>query len=186
MSSIYEIRMHGIGGQGVAAAADILGVAAVKDKRWAHSFPFFGTEIRGGVVSAYTRISDGPIHTRSFIYNPDLLVVFAGYLVTSEVLEGLKENSIVLINNCASLEDLPTLKCRNVMTIDGDNIARSISGTRVANGPILGAIAALSKQVSMSNLEIAIDERFSQEIARATILGARVGYEQFKGKEVKQ
>ena len=58
MKKYYEIRLHGIGGQGVAAAADLLGLAAVKDGRWSHSFPFFGTEIRGGVVTAYTRISD--------------------------------------------------------------------------------------------------------------------------------
>ncbi len=49
--------------------------------------------------------------------------------------------------------------------------------------PILGAIAALTTQVSLASLESAITERFPEEVARITILGARLGYERFTKKE---
>ena len=181
MAKTYQIRMHGIGGQGVAACADLLGLAAVKDNRFAHSFPFFGTEIRGGIVSAYTRISDQPIRTRSFIYSPDLVVVFAAFLVTPEVLAGLEADSLLLINGSPSREELPQNPCGKVVYIDGDSISSSVGG-RMANGPLLGAIAALTRQVSLTSLEEAITERFPQEVACVMVQATRIGYEQNNGK----
>jgi len=177
MASTYEIRMHGIGGQGVAAAADLLGLAAVRDHHWAHSFPFFGTAIRGGAVTAFTRISTEPIHTRSFIYNPDMVVVFADYLLCPEYMEGLKEDSILLVNTSHSEKELPALPIGRLKTIDADGIIRSIPGCRIANGPILGAFIALSNQVSLESVEASINERFPTGIANVTIQATRAGYQ---------
>jgi pyruvate ferredoxin oxidoreductase gamma subunit len=176
MSTAYEVRLHGIGGQGVAAAADLLGLAAVKDGRWAHSFPFFGTEIRGGVVTAFTRISNDPIHTRSFIYDADMIVVFAGYLVSPEILKGIKENTILLVNSAGAVKSVPSKLQKHLRTIDADGIARSIPGCRIANGGILGAIAGLSKQVSLESVEASINDKFNPEVAGVIIQSVRLGY----------
>lgn len=176
MTPAYEIRMHGIGGQGVAVAADILGLAAVKDGRWAHSFPFFGTEIRGGKVAAYIRLSDQPIHTRSFIHNPDLVVAFADYVLGPDILTGFKKDTVLLINTTQALSDLPALPCSALKTIDADGIAASIPGCRIANGPILGAIVAISQRLSLESIIKAIQEKFTPEVASVTSQAARVGF----------
>ena len=72
---MYEIRLHGLGGDGVVRLSEIIGMAVMESGKWAHSFPFFGTEIRGAAVKAFTRIDDKPITIRSYIYEPDVLIL---------------------------------------------------------------------------------------------------------------
>ena len=73
---MLESRFHGLGGQGVVLTTHLLGKAATKGGMWAHSFPFFTTAMRGGMVTAYSRIETGPIDERCFIYTPDILILF--------------------------------------------------------------------------------------------------------------
>jgi len=168
--------MHGIGGQGVAVTADLLGLAAVRDRLWAHSFPFFGTEIRGGSVSAYTRISQEPIHTRSFIYAADMVVVFASYLLHPGVVQELRDDSIVIVNAKSGNGDLDTIGKGRVYAINADDLASSIPNCRMSNGVLLGAITAISKRVSLESVEKAIQAKFSSETAWTTIQAARLGF----------
>ena len=44
---MFQIRIHGRGGQGVVTAADLLAYAAFKEDRYAQAFPSFGSERTG-------------------------------------------------------------------------------------------------------------------------------------------
>ncbi len=102
---IFEIRLHGIGGQGVAASADLLALAAVRAGMWAHSFPFFGTEIRGGNVTAFTRISPDPFGTGLSSTIPfDRGFSAISFLKTP----GMRARESVLSQHFRSIKDLPT------------------------------------------------------------------------------
>ena len=60
---MFEIRLHGRGGQGVVTAAELLSVAAFDEGKYAQAFPSFrlGAHGRaGGVVLPPRRSGDPP------------------------------------------------------------------------------------------------------------------------------
>lgn len=61
---MFEIRIHGRGGQGVVTAAELLSISAFDEGRHAQAFPSFGSERTGAPVAAFCRIDDRPIRTR--------------------------------------------------------------------------------------------------------------------------
>lgn len=67
---MFEIRVHGRGGQGVVTAAELLSVAAFLEGRHAQAFPSFGSERTGAPVVAFCRVDDRPIRTREPVQRP--------------------------------------------------------------------------------------------------------------------
>ena len=55
---MIEIRIHGRGGQGNVAAAELMSIAAFKGGKFAQAFPSFGAERIGAPVMAFVRIDD--------------------------------------------------------------------------------------------------------------------------------
>ncbi len=72
---MFEVRIHGRGGQGVVTAAELLSVAAFDEGRHAQAFPTFGSERTGAPVVSFCRIDDRPIRIREPIAEPDALIV---------------------------------------------------------------------------------------------------------------
>ena len=72
---MFQIRIHGRGGQGVVTAAEILSMAAFDGGRHAQAFPSFGSERMGAPVVAFCRIDERPIRTREPVMEPDALIV---------------------------------------------------------------------------------------------------------------
>ncbi len=58
---MFQVRIHGRGGQGVVTAAELLSVAAFIEGRHAQAFPSFGSERTGAPVVAFCRIDDREI-----------------------------------------------------------------------------------------------------------------------------
>ena len=61
---MFEVRIHGRGGQGVVTAAELLSVAAFAEGRHAQAFPSFGSERTGAPVVAFCRVADQEIRVR--------------------------------------------------------------------------------------------------------------------------
>src|SRR6188472_2566297 len=72
---MFQIRIHGRGGQGVVTAAELLSVAAFLEGEHAQAFPSFGSERTGAPVVAFCRIDDRDIRVREPILAPDVLIV---------------------------------------------------------------------------------------------------------------
>ena len=53
---MFQLRIHGRGGQGVVTAAELVSVAAFMEGRHAQAFPSFGSERTGAPVVAFCRI----------------------------------------------------------------------------------------------------------------------------------
>ena len=58
---MFQIRIHGRGGQGVVTAAEMLSIAAFREGRHAQAFPSFGSERTGAPVVAFCRIDEREI-----------------------------------------------------------------------------------------------------------------------------
>ena len=72
---MFEIRIHGKGGQGAVTAAEALAIAAFHDGKFSQAFPSFGPERSGAPVESYCRIDDKFINLRTHIYEPDYLML---------------------------------------------------------------------------------------------------------------
>lgn len=169
---MIELRIHGRGGQGAVVASKLLAAALFREGKSVQSFPAFGVERRGAPVTAFLRISTGPILLRCEITHPDELIVLDPTLVEAiDVAAGLKPGGRILINSPrdpASYGDLAALF--SVATVDASVIAaRNGLGSRtqpIVNTAILGAFAIASGLVGLDSVCAAIAEEIPSRTAR--------------------
>ncbi|TAM81733.1 MAG: 2-oxoacid:acceptor oxidoreductase [Jatrophihabitans sp.] len=181
---MFQVRVHGRGGQGVVTAAELLSVAAFLDGRTAQAFPSFGSERMGAPVMAFCRIADEPIRVREPVTEPDAIVVAdAGLLHHVVLFDGLDPDGYVLINSARSWDDLGLGELRDrphperLATVPATDIARQCIGRPLPNTCLLGALAALTGVVSAPALEQALRRRFAGELGERNVLAARTAYE---------
>jgi pyruvate ferredoxin oxidoreductase gamma subunit len=180
---MFEIRIHGRGGQGVVTAAELLSVAAFLDGHEAQAFPSFGSERMGAPVISYCRIADVPIRVREPIAEPDaVIIVDATLLHHVDVFAGLRPDGFVLINSGRSPDELGLadltgrLDADRVVCVPATDIAREHVGRPLPNVCLLGALAAQTGVVSRPSVETAVRERFPAAVAAANVAAARAAY----------
>jgi pyruvate ferredoxin oxidoreductase gamma subunit len=167
---MIEIRIHGRGGQGNVAAAELLANAAFKDGKFAQAFPSFGAERVGAPVQAFVRIDDQRIRTREEVRQPDYLIIQDQYLVdTVPVLDGLKPNGLVLVNAEKRPEDLKLKTTATVETIPATEIALEIVGRPIPNAIMIGAFCSITGLVSLEAVRQAIMEKFPGKVGENNV-----------------
>ena len=72
---MFQIRIHGRGGQGVVTARRCFPSPRFCEGRHAQAFPSFGSERTGAPVVAFCRIDDKEIRLREPIMQPDALII---------------------------------------------------------------------------------------------------------------
>ena len=55
---MFQVRIHGRGGQGVVTGAEMMSIAAFLGGKHAQAFPSFGSERTGAPVVAFCRMDD--------------------------------------------------------------------------------------------------------------------------------
>ena len=107
VEAMFEVRIHGRGGQGVVTAAEMLSLAAFDEGRYAQAFPSFGSERMGAPVVSFCRIDDHEIRMREPVMEPDALIVQDPTLLHQvDVFGGLKPDGFILINSAKSFDEL--------------------------------------------------------------------------------
>ena len=188
---VFEIRIHGRGGQGVVTAAELLSVAAFLEGRRSQAFPTFGSERMGAPVTAFCRISDQPIRSREPVARPGALIIQDPTLLHHvPVFEGLPDSGYVLINSTRSFEELGLEDlCRRLSpercsTVPATQLALEKVGRPVPNAALLGAFAALTGQARIDFIQSAIRERFPGRVGEANAAAALAAYELVLNKEM--
>ena len=168
----YNMRISGLGGQGVVTSAHILGSAMDNAGKFASLVPFFGSEKRMAPVEAYVRASSEPIYEVGEVVYPDIIMIYHSQVVTHgksytmPFYTGLKKNSLVIINTDVDVldeEDIRALKAQNahVVQFNATELAIKIAGTELAtNMAMMGMVLGLTKLVNEDNIEKAVRERF--------------------------
>lgn len=175
---MIEIRIHGRGGQGNVAAAELLAIAAFKDGKFAQAFPSFGAERVGAPVQAFVRIDDKKIRVREDVRQPDYLIVQDQYLIDSvPVLEGLKPDGLVLINADKRPEELNLKTTARVETIPATDIAIEIIGRPIPNAIMIGAFCSLIGLVNLEAVQQAIVERFPGAVGKNNVAALERAHE---------
>lgn len=104
---MFQVRIHGRGGQGVVSGAEMLSIAAFLQGNYAQAFPSFGSERTGAPVVAFCRIADREIRLREPVMQPDALIIQDPTLLHQvDVFGGLQLDGYVLINTSRSFEAL--------------------------------------------------------------------------------
>ena len=176
---MFQIRIHGRGGQGVVTAAEMLSIAAFEEGRHAQAFPSFGSERTGAPVVAFCRIADQEIRLREPVMAPDALVIQDPTLLHQvDVFAGLKKGGYILINTNKSFEELGLADyvrdwpADRLLTVSATDIARKHVGRPVPNVPLLGGFAAASGLIQLESVIKAIRRKFGGKIAEGNIAAA--------------
>jgi 2-oxoacid:acceptor oxidoreductase gamma subunit (pyruvate/2-ketoisovalerate family) len=158
---MIEIRFHGRGGQGAVVASKVLAVAFFMEGKWAQSFPAFGVERRGAPVLAFTRVDEGEVFLRSYIYEPDQIIVLDPTLVDEGGFPaGLKSDGLIVLNSPHPPKAYEQLRSYRVTTVDASAIAvehgLGTAGAPIVNSAILGAFARASGIVKIETIMDAV------------------------------
>ena len=180
---MFQIRIHGRGGQGVVSGAELLSVAAFHEGRHAQAFPSFGSERMGAPVMAFCRIDDKPIRLREPVLAPDALIIQDATLLHQvDVFNGLPARGIILINSSRSIDDIGLagftrgVQQYRVYAVPATEIALKHVGRAVPNVPLLGGFAAVTGVIGLDSLVRAIGEKFPGVVAQSNIAAAREAF----------
>lgn len=181
---MFQVRIHGRGGQGVVTGAEMLSIAAFLGGRHAQAFPSFGSERTGAPVVAFCRMDDKEIRLREPIMQPDALIIQDPTLLHQvDVFSGLKKNGYILINTTKTFAQLgltefvKDFKADHLLTVPATELALKHVRRPVPNVPLLGAFAALGGLISLEAVHKAIEQKFSGAVAQGNIAAATEAYD---------
>ena len=183
-ATVFEVRIHGRGGQGVVTAAELLSVAAFDGGRHAQAFPSFGSERTGAPVVSYCRFSDQEIRSREPVMTPDAVVIQDATLIHQvDLLAGLDPDGYVLVNTSRAFGELDLgggvalLRHERLLTCPATELAMEHLGRPLPNAALLGGFAALTGQVPLEAIQLAIRERFSGKVADGNAAAAAAAFD---------
>jgi pyruvate ferredoxin oxidoreductase gamma subunit len=181
---MFQVRIHGRGGQGVVSAAEILSVAAFLEGRHAQAFPSFGSERMGAPVMAFCRIDDKPIRLREPVLEPDALIVQDPTLLHQvDLFSGLPARGLILINSTKSVDELGLggfargVQHYRMYTLPATELALKHVGRAVPNAALLGAFSAIAGAIRLESVIAAIARKFPPAIAEKNVAAASAAFE---------
>jgi len=176
---MFQIRIHGRGGQGVVTAAELLSVAAFLEGEHAQAFPSFGSERTGAPVVSFCRIDDKEIRLREPVLEPDALIVQDPTLFRAlDVFEGLKRDGYLLVNSNKGFAELgltdvvAKLPAGHASVVPASELALKHLGRPLPNAALLGAFAALTGIVHLHSVAAAIRQAFPGKVGDANVAAA--------------
>lgn len=180
---MFEVRIHGRGGQGVVTAAEMLSIAGFIEGQWAQAIPSFGSERMGAPVVAFCRINESEIRSREPITTPDAVVIQDPTLLHQvKVFEGLSKQGYVLINSVRSLEDLGIgefvggLPSGHARCVPATELALRHIGRPLPNAILLAGLCAITGRLKLESVEAAIRQKFKGDVAERNIAAAREAF----------
>jgi len=179
---MLEIRVHGRGGAGVKACAEIFGKAAFLSGFKTQDFSLYGAERRGAPLVSFVRIDKEPILERGYVTRPDIIIVLDDSLDFKHMLNGSTEHTLVLINT-SRRDKLKLKNSKNFICVDATSIALETIGKPIPNTVMLGLLVKrLKDKITLENLEKAIEEKlekYPEKVIQANKQAAKIGYGRF-------
>lgn len=174
MSKRTEIRIAGLGGQGVVLAGQILGRAAVYDGKQVVQTQSYGAEARGSAAKSEVIISDEKIGF-PIVRRCDILVAMSQTALEKNR-KDLKEDGILLVE-----EDMVTVASdikAKVFKVPATKTAETEFKSKIyANVVMLGALTRITGLVSQGAVEKAIVDSVSAEAQEKNINAFRIGFQ---------
>jgi pyruvate ferredoxin oxidoreductase gamma subunit len=180
---LFQVRIHGRGGQGVVSATEMLSVAAFLEDKHAQAFPSFGSERMGAPVMAFCRIDSKEIRLREPVMHPDALIIQDPTLLHQvDLFSGVSPDGYILINSTRSFDQLGIgdfvkgYRPERLCTVPATELALKHVGRPLPNVALLGGFAAISGLVQLDSICAAIRDKFPAKIADGNIAAAREAF----------
>ena len=181
---MFEIRIHGRGGQGVVSAAEMLSVAAFHEGRHAQAFPSFGSERMGAPVMAFCRIADRAIRLREPVMTPDALIIQDPTLLHQvNLFSGLERDGYILVNSKRTFAELglaefvADFRPDRCLTVPASELALEHVGRPLPNAALLGGFCAATGLLQLESVLRAIEEKFPGAVGERNAKAARAAFD---------
>jgi len=171
----YEIRLGGLGGQGIVLAGVILGTAAaIFDGKNATQTQSYGPEARGGACKSEVVISDREIDYPK-LERPNLVGVMSQEAFDKYV-DDVGSGGIVIYDPdmVPTLRELKNAKTYAVPTV---RMAEKLGKRIVANMVMIGSVTAASKILDPKAVEKAIVRFVPRGTDKLNLEAFRTGYD---------
>lgn len=172
MQKRTEIRITGLGGQGVVLAGKIFGRAAVYDEKHVVQTQSYGAEARGSAAKSEVIIADKKIGF-PMVRKCDVLVAMSQTALDKH-LKDLKENGTLLVDEDL-VREVPKIRAR-VFKIPATKMAETELTSKIyANMIMLGALTKTTGIINQQAVEKAIIESVPNKMQENNIRGFRIG-----------
>jgi len=146
-----ELRLAGSGGQGLILAGVILAEAVgIQEGKFVTQTQSYGPEARGGASKSEVVISDAEIDYPKAV-KPDILLCM-NQTASDLYIFDVKPGGVLIVDSTL-VHHLPTSRA---VALPFTKIARELGQEMMANVVALGALATLTKVVSLRSLETAL------------------------------
>jgi 2-oxoglutarate ferredoxin oxidoreductase subunit gamma len=167
-----EVRICGLGGQGVVLAGQILGRAAMIDGKKVVQTQSYGSEARGSAAKSEVIISDKKIGF-PLVRKCDFLVAMSQSALDVHF-KDLKKNAVLLVDKDL-VERIPKIKS-NIHRLPVTKIAETqLKSKMYANVIMLGALTKITRLVSKEAMEKAITTSVKADTAKINLCAFEIG-----------
>lgn len=176
---MYEIRLHGRGGQGAVMASGVLAAGLVEEGKYAVAIPSFGFERRGAPVAAFLRTDAKEIRRLTNITHPDCVICIDPTVANSvNIFAGLKPGGTLVQAAAKPLAELAIPETVGTVGLcDAVHIAMEIFRRPITNTLMLGAFARTTGIVSLDALKQALmDSEFRDAGLEQNLKALERGY----------
>ena len=177
-----QIKLYGLGGQGVVTAAKALSIAlSIYEGAYANMVPAYGHERRGAPVYTDLMFDGEPILLNSFVYEPDVVIVLDDTVREKNINvgAGITKDAVLVINTASektAMDYKDMYGFKEVFFVDGMKIALETIGRGIPNGAMLGALAKTGL-VKIDSITEALKEIFGAKAGESNAESARKAYE---------
>ncbi|MHB1005418.1 MAG: 2-oxoacid:acceptor oxidoreductase family protein [Chloroflexota bacterium] len=172
MTERYEVRLAGVGGQGLLLAGLILAeAAAIYENKNAVQSQSYGAEARGGPSMAEVIVADGDIDFPK-VLEPDLLLCLSQDAADKHV-PSVKKDGLI-IADAGTVERIPTEK--KVLRLPIGDVAKEATGRPVGSIVALGVIVVVTGVVSRDSIRQAVMARAPKGTEAMNIKALEAGF----------
>ena len=171
-----EIRVSGLGGQGVILCSTIIGKAAsIFDKRHSTMIQAFGPEARGSACSAQVTLSDAPV-AYPYVKNPDVLITMSpdAYRL---FIPSLKPGGMLLYENELVTPDKTVPAGTKLYGVPATRFAEEIGKRVVLNIVMVGFFTGVTGLISHDAVEKAVRSSIPAGTESLNLRAFERGYE---------
>ena len=179
-----EIRVGGLGGQGVILCASIIGkCASIYEGKHATLIQAFGPEARGSACSAQVTVADAPIGY-PYVKQPDILVVMSQDAF-NQFVPTLKPGGLVLYEEELVQVDGRLPEGVRGFAIPATRFAEELGRRLVLNIVMVGFFAGATGQVSWESVEKAVKSSVPKGTEELNLKALKKGYDYGKEQAAK-
>jgi len=170
-----EIRISGLGGQGVVLAGQVLGKAAAYDGKNAVQTQSYGAEARGSAAKSEVIISDDKIGF-PMVRKCDVLVALNQEAVDRNFRD-LRDDATLLVDSSV-VKTVPETRAK-IFKVPATQIAETTFKDRLyTNMIILGALTRITRIVSEQSMEKAIKDSVPSKAIAVNLEAYKKGLEE--------